>query len=76
MVNLAAWRRREIGRRLIEVAEQLPKRDVDLYDQDPLNLVCSAELIQLPSCWNVQASGAANIIGDARILHFTGRQKP
>lgn len=73
VMNLAAWRARNIGDKLIELAQTIP--NCRTWDQDPLNLLLASEVTPLPRIWNIQLGGEP-LPADARIAHFSGRTKP
>lgn len=73
IINLAAWREGKIGPNLVEAAKKIPH--CRFYDQDPLNVLLASQTTALPSIWNVQVT-ATPTPPDARIIHFSGKQKP
>ena len=80
VVNLDAWRRRDIGRVLGEWIAANPAK-ASLADQDAINACLSGEITPLPDCWNLQIGKDSGPLprerlNDAVLLHYTGEHKP
>lgn len=90
LIDLAAWRRREIGTRALSF---LVQRDfeLNLLDQDALNAVLQRDVALLDPRWNLQAlwfspwarhffpeehADLAAARRDPGIIHYTTRDKP
>lgn len=81
VVNLPAWRERQIGKAALDFLSSCPAEHLYFYDQDALNAVLGAQITLLPEIWNYQLneiafSDAAIALATARIAHFNGRLKP
>jgi lipopolysaccharide biosynthesis glycosyltransferase len=88
LFDLAAWRARDCRDRCIDYLRAHPERALDA-DQDILNLVLIGDWLPLPYKWNVinpfyrpshdlglAPEEVANVLRDARLVHFNGSRKP
>jgi len=89
LIDLARWRRLEVGERALAFARQHPDR-LRWCDQCALNLILHDDWIQLDRVWNFQSMDLAHVVNGhvrfdavdpsrlaaARIVHFNGRSKP
>jgi lipopolysaccharide biosynthesis glycosyltransferase len=80
LINLAAWRERDIAGQIIAWMNGNPDK-LALADQDAINACLWAEITPLPDCWNLQIgldSGPlpAARLNDAVLLHYTSAHKP
>lgn len=80
LINLDAWRRRDLGREILDWIAANPDK-ITLADQDAVNAVLWQAITPLPDCWNLQigdTSGPlpADRLAGARLLHYTGPNKP
>jgi lipopolysaccharide biosynthesis glycosyltransferase len=80
LINLAAWRERDIAGQIIAWMTANPDK-LALADQDAINACLWAEITPLPDCWNLQIgldSGPlpAARLNDAVLLHYTSAHKP
>lgn len=79
LINVAAWRARNTEDRLRTFV--LARRDIKHADQDTLNAVLSANLLELPEKWNMMINHPRRDAEDqlreaAGILHYVGGFKP
>lgn len=89
LIDLARWRRLDIGGRTLAFARQHPDR-LRWCDQCALNLILHDDWILLDRVWNFQSMDVAHVVNGhvrfdainpdrlaaARIVHFNGRSKP
>ena len=80
VVNLDAWRRRDLGRVLADWISANPAK-ASLADQDAINACLSGEITPLPDCWNLQIGKDSGPLPPERLknavlLHYTGEHKP
>lgn len=92
VVNLAAWRAEDVGRRCIEFVHRYVG-EVEYKDQDALNGIIAGRWGRLDPRWNVEMSAVhffgyphhdrpehraqqARLRRDPAIVHFTGASKP
>ena len=80
LINLAAWRERDIAGQIIAWMAANPDK-LALADQDAINASLWAEIIPLADCWNLQIgldSGPlpAARLKEATLLHYTSAHKP
>jgi lipopolysaccharide biosynthesis glycosyltransferase len=80
LVDLELWREHNVGPRALAWVHQ-NWRATRWYDQDALNAVLSGRWSPLDARWQVQPRLAslqltADAVGDAWIIHFSGRLKP
>jgi lipopolysaccharide biosynthesis glycosyltransferase len=80
VVNLDAWRRRDLGRVLTEWIAANPAK-ASLADQDAINACLSDEITPLADCWNLQIGKDSGPLPPERLklavlLHYTGEHKP
>jgi lipopolysaccharide biosynthesis glycosyltransferase len=76
VIDLAAWRRENIGARLVDIATRFP--ECRFQDQDVLNLAFAGRFMPLPQNWNFQiiVGATPSIPDDVRVIHYCGKQKP
>jgi lipopolysaccharide biosynthesis glycosyltransferase len=80
LINLAAWRQRDIAGKIIDWMAANPDK-LALADQDAINACLWAEITPLPDRWNLQIgldSGPlpAARLSEATLLHYTSAHKP
>ena len=80
LINLAAWRERDIAGKLIAWMGANPDK-LALADQDAINAGLWTEITPLSDCWNLQIgldSGPlpAARLNEAVLLHYTSAHKP
>jgi lipopolysaccharide biosynthesis glycosyltransferase len=80
LVNLDAWRTRDLGREILDWIAANPDK-IELADQDAINAVLWEAITPLPDRWNLQVglnSGPLpeHRLTSAALLHFNGPRKP
>ncbi|HEV2361539.1 MAG TPA: glycosyltransferase family 8 protein [Acidimicrobiales bacterium] len=84
LVDLDEWRRRSVRARCLDYLRTTGPL-VRLFDQEALNVVLHGAWIELPQIWNVtrywyrnsrRVGDHANILEEARIIHFISEEKP
>lgn len=77
LLNLAAWRSRNIKKQLFDIAEKYPN-DLISHDQTLLNALLGREFEKLPKSFNCPwyADITRPEISDHMILHYLGSPKP
>jgi lipopolysaccharide biosynthesis glycosyltransferase len=74
VIDLEAWRHRQIQAKAQRVAEE--NYDLlDQMDQDALNIVLAGDWLVLDSKWNTSKGKADSNFSDG-IIHFLGKVKP
>jgi lipopolysaccharide biosynthesis glycosyltransferase len=87
LIDLDRWREERIGQRALEVVQQ-SSGSLKYLEQCALNALVRGRYKVLPEKWNFQSDHVARdqdgrvsddalmALGEARIVHFTGRMKP
>jgi lipopolysaccharide biosynthesis glycosyltransferase len=89
LIDLARWRRLDIGARALAFSRQHPDR-LRWCDQCALNFILHDDWVLLDRVWNFQSMDVAHVVNGhvrfdsvrpdrlaaARIIHFNGRSKP
>lgn len=78
LMNLAEFRKHKIGKNLIQQTEKLSKK-IKFNDQDILNIVCNGKILETDSIYNFASANIydeKNKINLAKIIHYTGADKP
>ncbi len=80
LINLAAWRERDIAGKIIAWMSANPDK-LALADQDAINACLWAEITPLADCWNLQIGLDSGPLpparlSDAVLLHYTSAHKP
>jgi lipopolysaccharide biosynthesis glycosyltransferase len=80
LINLEGWRRRNVGRELLDWITANPGK-IRLADQDAINVCLGDAITPLPDTWNLQigrdlAPVAEERIKSAALLHYAGQHKP
>lgn len=71
LIDLAAWRRDDLSRRILEFAKANATK-IAFPDQDALNCVLDGRAVRLDPRWNLTRPKAEQGCDDPRIMHFTG----
>lgn len=75
LMNLARWRKEQIGARCVDQLMRHP--DFELADQTAINIVAKGRIRHLDAAFNHFAANRMPVDArDLRILHFTGPDKP
>jgi lipopolysaccharide biosynthesis glycosyltransferase len=80
LINLAAWRERDIAGKIIAWMTANPDK-LALADQDAINACLWAEITSIADCWNLQIGLDSGPLPPARLneatlLHYTSAHKP
>lgn len=84
LLDIDEWRRRSVRDQCLDYLRTMGPL-VRLFDQEALNVALHGAWIELPAIWNVtkywyrnsrRVGNYANILEDARIIHFISEEKP
>ena len=76
MMDLPAWRQKEISRKAMELINL--GKNFKFNDQDILNITLERNLHFFDDAWNVQQSSLERftVVKDAKAIHYNGAEKP
>jgi lipopolysaccharide biosynthesis glycosyltransferase len=78
LMNLAAWRRDDIGQKALQFIRNFPQM-IKFHDQDALNKIVDGNFINLDKKWNSLVdmyAGTSQVTPESAIVHFVGSLKP
>jgi len=75
LVDLDAWRKKEIRARAVEYALQ-HREQIQFLDQDALNAVAWGDTITIGNRWNYAPGSTVVQLENPAIVHFIGKLKP